>query len=77
MNRLLKNVGPTDRIIRIGLSALLAGVGLYFKDLSITFAIGLAVISLVLLITALISSCPLYLPFGISTRRIKKWRQQQ
>ena len=74
MNRLPKNVGPTDRIIRIGLSVLLAGAGLYIKDRSVPLAVGLGLVAVVLLITALISSCPLYLPFGISTRRIKKWR---
>ena len=72
MNLFPKNVGPTDRIIRIGLSALLAGIGLYVRNQSVALAVGLGVIALVLLITALIRSCPLYLPFGISTRRIQK-----
>lgn len=73
MNLLKKNVGPTDRMIRIGLSALLAGVGIYLKNQSIPLAVGLGIAALVLLGTALIGSCPIYLPFGISTRRIRNF----
>ena len=72
MNLFSKNVGQTDRIVRIGLSVLLAGAGLYFRNQSVALAVGLGVIGLVLLITALIGSCPLYLPFGISTRRLRR-----
>lgn len=73
MNVLPKNVGQADRIVRVGLSALLAGVGIYLRSQSIALAVGLGVVALILLGTALIGSCPLYLPFGISTRRIRKW----
>ena len=72
MNILPKNVGQTDRIIRIGLSVLLAGAGIYLRNQSVVLAAGLGSAALVLLVTALIGSCPLYLPFGISTRRLRK-----
>lgn len=72
MHLFSKNVGPTDRIVRIGLSALLTGASIYFSNQAIWLAVGLGIAALVFLITALISSCPLYLPFGISTRRLRK-----
>ncbi len=72
MNLLPKNVGQTDRIIRIGLSIGLTATALYVRNQSVVWAIGLSIVALVLLITALIGTCPLYLPFGISTRRLRK-----
>ncbi|MFA6959663.1 MAG: DUF2892 domain-containing protein [Opitutaceae bacterium] len=54
------NIGPLDRGIRILLSLVLFGAGIYFKS-----AWGL--IGLVPLLTAIIRFCPAYLPFGIST----------
>lgn len=64
-DNMIKNVGQIDRIIRIVL-----GVGL----LALFFVVdgGLRWISLlgiILILTATINFCPLYLPFGISTRR--------
>jgi len=61
------NMGSTDKVIRI-LTALLIAV-LYFTNLisGITATI-LLVIAAVFLLTSFISICPLYLPFGISTK---------
>lgn len=61
-----KNIGNTDRIIRILVAIVIAG--LYFAgQISGTLAIiGLA-LSAIFIITSLIGTCPLYLPFGIST----------
>jgi hypothetical protein len=58
----LKNIGATDRIIRIALGVVIAALGVAFKS-------WLGLIALVPLATAAVSACPLYLPFGISTRR--------
>jgi hypothetical protein len=58
----LKNIGNTDRIIRIVLGVAIAILGVVFKS-------WLGLIALVPLATAAVSTCPLYLPFGISTRR--------
>ncbi len=60
-----KNIGITDRWIRIVAGLLIGAAGLYFKSWW-----GLA--GLLPLATALIRTCPLYLPFGISTRRIRQ-----
>ena len=62
-----KNMGVLDRIIRVSLAVLVAV--LYFTNvISGTWAIILGVLSLVLLLTSLVSFCPLYTLFGISTR---------
>ena len=61
------NMGSTDKIIRI-LAAVLIAV-LYFTNLiSGTLATILLVIAGVFILTSFISFCPLYLPFGISTK---------
>ena len=58
----LMNIGNTDRLIRIVLGVAIAVLGIVFKS-------WLGLIALVPLGTAAVSTCPLYLPFGISTRR--------
>lgn len=65
-----KNMGTLDRTIRT-LLAILVGI-LYFLDvISGTTAIILVVFAIIFLVTSLVSSCPLYMPFGISTRKQK------
>jgi hypothetical protein len=59
-------MGITDRIIRLLLAAtilILFGTGIIQGTLGII----LLVLSGVFILTSLISFCPLYLPFGIST----------
>ncbi len=61
-----KNVGTTDKIIRLLMAAVI--VILYFtKVISGTLGIVLLVVAGILVLTSLVSICPLYLPFGIST----------
>lgn len=61
------NMGSTDKIIRI-LAAVVIAV-LYFTNLiSGTLAIILLAFAGVFILTSFISFCPLYLPFGISTK---------
>jgi hypothetical protein len=61
------NMGSSDKVIRI-LAAVLIAV-LYFTNLiSGIIATILLVIAAVFLLTSFISFCPLYLPFGISTK---------
>lgn len=63
-----KNMGSADKIVRI-LIALIIG-GLYLAEvISGTTAVILAILAVVFLATALVGFCPLYLPFGISTRK--------
>lgn len=63
-------MGSTDRVIRVMLAALV--VVLYFMQvISGTTAIILLVLAAVFVLTSLVSVCPLYLPFGLSTLRKK------
>ncbi len=63
-------MGSADRVIRVMLAALVAV--LYFMNvISGTTAIILAVLAIVFVATSLMSFCPLYLPFGLSTLRKK------
>jgi hypothetical protein len=61
-----KNMGTADRVIRT-LVAIVIAV-LYFTDvISGTLALILGIIAVAFLLTSLVSWCPLYMPFGIST----------
>ncbi|MFO0322506.1 MAG: DUF2892 domain-containing protein [Bacteroidota bacterium] len=61
-------MGSTDKIIRI-LVALIV-ILLYFTHLiSGTLAIVGLILSGIFILTSFITFCPLYLPFGISTRK--------
>ena len=63
-----KNMGSLDKTIRI-LLVIAIGVLYYTKVIEGTLALILGAFAVVLLLTSLISFCPLYLPFGISTKR--------
>lgn len=63
-----KNMGNADRIIRVLVAVLIAI--LYFTNLiSGTVALILGALAIIFIATSFISFCPLYLPFGISTRK--------
>lgn len=65
-----KNMGSADRIIRIIIAAVFAV--LYFTGtVSGTVGLVLLILGIVFLLTSMISFCPLYFPFGISTRKQK------
>lgn len=64
-------MGLIDRIIRI-LIALAVLILHYTHVISGTLAIILLVISGVLVLTSIISFCPIYLPFGLSTGKKKE-----
>lgn len=65
-----KNMGSADRVIRVILAAIV--VVLYYSGLiSGTTAIILLALAAVFVLTSLLSFCPLYLPFGLSTLRKK------
>lgn len=66
-----KNMGSTDKIIRLLLVVVIAI--LYFTEvISGTLALIAGILAVVFLVTAFMNFCPLYLPFGISTRRKKE-----
>lgn len=62
---MLQNVGGADRIIRVVL-----GVAIIVAGLATQSWWGL--IGIIPLATAAVGVCPLYLPFGIRTRRLPK-----
>ena len=63
-----KNMGTVDKVVRILVAIVIAG--LYFANLiSGTVAIILLVLAGVFILTSFMSFCPLYYPFGISTRK--------
>lgn len=57
-----RNVGTIDRIVRIGAGVAIAGAGIYFRN-------WLGLVAVIPLATGFVGFCPLYLPFGLSTRR--------
>lgn len=66
-----KNMGSADRIIRLIIAAVIAG--LFFTNvISGTLGIVLLVLAGIFLLTSLVSFCPLYAPFGISTCAVEK-----
>lgn len=65
-----KNMGSADKIIRI-IVAIIIGV-LYFTNvLTGTLGIVLLVLAGIFILTSVISFCPLYAPFGLSTCKKK------
>ncbi|MDZ4698492.1 MAG: DUF2892 domain-containing protein [Rhodothermales bacterium] len=62
-----KNMGTIDRIIRV-VVALVIGILYFTNQLTGTAAIILGILAVVFLLTSAVSTCPLYLPFGLSTR---------
>jgi hypothetical protein len=66
-----KNMGSIDKIVRIVLALVI--VILYFTNVvSGVLGIILLVVAGIFVLTSLISFCPLYLPFGISTCKKKE-----
>lgn len=62
-----KNMGTIDRVIRIVI-ALTVGVLYFIGQISGTAAIILGILAVVFVLTSFVGTCPLYLPFGLSTR---------
>lgn len=63
---MIKNMGTTDRVIRLILAATFTT--LYFTDMvGGTIGIILLVLAVIFALTSFISFCPLYWPFGIKT----------
>ncbi|HLP50576.1 MAG TPA: DUF2892 domain-containing protein [Chitinophagales bacterium] len=65
------NMGTFDRIMRLIAAAIV--IVLYFMNvISGGVAIALLVFAGIFILTSVISFCPLYLPFGISTKAKKQ-----
>ncbi|SDL35616.1 YgaP family membrane protein [Kriegella aquimaris] len=66
-----KNMGGTDRIVRIIL-ALVVGILYYQKIIDGTLAYVLLALAAVFVVTSFISFCPLYTLFGLKTCKTKE-----
>ncbi len=63
-----KNMGSADRIIRVVLAIIIAV--LYFTHvITGTVAVVLLIVLAIFIVTSFLSFCPLYFPFGISTKK--------
>lgn len=68
MKGMEKNVGTVDKVIRILIAVVM--VVLFFTHvITGTLGIILLVLSGVLVLTSIISFCPIYWPFGLSTKK--------
>lgn len=66
-----KNMGTIDRTVRVLIAAVIA-VLFFTNVISGTVGIVLLVLAGVFLLTSVVSFCPLYAPFGLSTCSAKK-----
>lgn len=66
--KLNKNMGTLDRTIRLVIAAVIA-ILYFIGSLSGTAAIILGILAVIFVLTSLVSFCPLYVPFGLSTRK--------
>jgi len=64
------NIGKIDRIFRIGIAAALSTL-IATSKVNGTAAVICGILAAVFVITATVRTCPLYLPFGISTKKEK------
>ncbi|MDP4208243.1 MAG: DUF2892 domain-containing protein [Bacteroidota bacterium] len=65
-----KNIGTIDKVIRI-LIAVVITVLFFVQVISGTLGIILMVLAAIFILTSIISVCPLYLPFRLSTNKKK------
>jgi hypothetical protein len=65
------NMGSADRIVRV-LLAVVFSILYFTGTVTGTFGVVLLVLGGVFLLTSVVSFCPLYAPFGISTCPVKK-----
>jgi hypothetical protein len=63
-----KDIGTADRLIRV-LLALVVAVLYFTNQISGTVAIILALYAVIFLLTSLMSFCPLYALFNLSTKK--------
>ena len=65
-----KNMGSTDKIIRLIIAVVIAG--LYFgKVIDGTLALVLLIVAIIFAATSLLNFCPLYTIFGLNTCKVK------
>lgn len=62
-----QNMGGTDRVVRIAIAVVLV-VGAGLVGFGSIAGIIMLVLAVVMLATSALAFCPLYLPFGLSTK---------
>jgi fatty acid desaturase len=65
------NMGRLDRTIRLTAGPILI-LAAIFAIKSMIWSVVLAAIGIIWLVTGLITHCPAYLPFGLSTRKAEE-----
>lgn len=63
-----KNMGTLDKTVRI-LAAVVIIILYFLNQISGTVAIISLVVAVAFIITSFLNFCPMYLPFGISTKK--------
>jgi len=63
---LQKNMGSTDRLVRLAVAAVIAILYVTGKITGV-LALVLCLLAVVFVLTSIVSFCPLYAPLGIST----------
>ncbi|OHD57224.1 MAG: hypothetical protein A2Y33_07465 [Spirochaetes bacterium GWF1_51_8] len=66
-----QNMGIIDRIVRLVVAAA-AGVLYFTGTVTGVWGIVLLVVGGIFIVTSILGFCPLYLPFGISTKKAAK-----
>ena len=61
---MIKNIGSTDKMIRLIVGGLFLLIAILFKG-----GIILGLLGVILLATALMGTCPLYIPFKFTTKK--------
>jgi hypothetical protein len=59
------NMGSVDRILRGVVGVIIIAVGFYYNS-------WWGAVGLIPLLTALVSWCPMYVPFGLSTKKARQ-----
>ena len=62
------NMGTLDRALRVAV-ALVIGALYFTGRISGTLAIVLVVVAVAFVLTSAVARCPMYLPFGLSTKK--------
>lgn len=72
---MIKNMGSGDRLLRVAVAAGIAA--LYLTDvISGTLGVVLLVLAGIFVLTSLVRFCPLYMPFGINTCKVKTPKEE-
>ena len=61
------NMGSVDRTLRLVVGAVLLLAAFFFLSGTVAWVAG--IVGVILLATSAVGTCPLYLPFGLSTLR--------